>query len=334
MGHVGTAVRAGAGALVGVAVEPRECHVWTLRDGKVWRLRIYATKSEALEAVGLSEQDALRIKVGGVQTASSIREQIDALGPWCHELEVTDGISTREWHERNPGSDIAFLDPKSTKVSMMLRRVYRRDLAGRSVLDCGCNAGGYLFLARELGAGHCHGFDVRQHWIDQARFVAAARDEKEITFEVCDLYDLRVEPFDVTLFNGLFYHLPDPIRGLKIAADLTREVMFVDTSTRAGVQDGYLAMETESTDILVSGVYGLNWLPTGPVVVERILEWAGFVEWRVIGYRNIRHDVNRLAMVASKVRGQLDGIPDFRTSMRDDALEAVGLSKQDAHTDT
>ena len=45
------------GALVGVAVEPRECHVWTLRDGKLWRLRIYATKSEALEAVGLSEQD-------------------------------------------------------------------------------------------------------------------------------------------------------------------------------------------------------------------------------------------------------------------------------------
>jgi hypothetical protein len=29
-----------------------------LRDGKLWRLRIYATKSAALEAVGLSEQDA------------------------------------------------------------------------------------------------------------------------------------------------------------------------------------------------------------------------------------------------------------------------------------
>ena len=39
----------------GVPVERREWDVWTLRDGKLWRLRIYATKSEALEAVGLSE---------------------------------------------------------------------------------------------------------------------------------------------------------------------------------------------------------------------------------------------------------------------------------------
>jgi ketosteroid isomerase-like protein len=39
----------------GVPVERREWHVWTLRDSKLWRLRIYATKPEALEAVGLSE---------------------------------------------------------------------------------------------------------------------------------------------------------------------------------------------------------------------------------------------------------------------------------------
>jgi ketosteroid isomerase-like protein len=32
-------------------------HVWTLRDRKVVRLNTYSTKAEALEAVGLSEQD-------------------------------------------------------------------------------------------------------------------------------------------------------------------------------------------------------------------------------------------------------------------------------------
>ena len=39
----------------GVPVERREWHVWTLRGSKLWRLRVYATKAEALEAVGLSE---------------------------------------------------------------------------------------------------------------------------------------------------------------------------------------------------------------------------------------------------------------------------------------
>ncbi len=48
--HVGA-----RGRRSGVAVERREWHVWTLRDGKLRRLRIYATRAEALEAVGLSE---------------------------------------------------------------------------------------------------------------------------------------------------------------------------------------------------------------------------------------------------------------------------------------
>jgi ketosteroid isomerase-like protein len=38
-----------------VPVERREWHVWTVRDGRLWRFRIYATEAEALEAVGMSE---------------------------------------------------------------------------------------------------------------------------------------------------------------------------------------------------------------------------------------------------------------------------------------
>jgi ketosteroid isomerase-like protein len=39
----------------GVTVERREWDVWTLRNGKLWRLRIYTSRAEALEAVGLTE---------------------------------------------------------------------------------------------------------------------------------------------------------------------------------------------------------------------------------------------------------------------------------------
>jgi ketosteroid isomerase-like protein len=39
----------------GAVVERREWDVWTLRNGKLWRLRIYTTKADALEAVGLRE---------------------------------------------------------------------------------------------------------------------------------------------------------------------------------------------------------------------------------------------------------------------------------------
>ena len=39
----------------GVPVEQPEAHVWTVRNGKLWRLRIYETREEALKAVGLEE---------------------------------------------------------------------------------------------------------------------------------------------------------------------------------------------------------------------------------------------------------------------------------------
>jgi ketosteroid isomerase-like protein len=39
----------------GVPVEQYSAHVWTLREGKLWRLRVYRTKADALKALGLSE---------------------------------------------------------------------------------------------------------------------------------------------------------------------------------------------------------------------------------------------------------------------------------------
>jgi ketosteroid isomerase-like protein len=43
----------GRGKQSGARVEERNAHVWTLRNGKLWRLRVYATKADALEALGL-----------------------------------------------------------------------------------------------------------------------------------------------------------------------------------------------------------------------------------------------------------------------------------------
>ena len=43
----------GRGERSRIRVEERQSHLWTLRDGKLWRLRIYASKDEALKAVGV-----------------------------------------------------------------------------------------------------------------------------------------------------------------------------------------------------------------------------------------------------------------------------------------
>ena len=208
--------------------------------------------------------------------------ELRRLGPWHHDIQITADLNTRDWVEdRGPGSADATLgrgmledcrsgaslelgrcmfSPART-LEQGLLRYFPEGIGDRSVLDCACNAGGYLFAAKDAGAGRCLGFDVRQHWIDQAEFVRTHREapSDDMRFAVCNLYELStldLEPYDVTLFNGIFYHLPDPVGGLRIAADLTREVMVVNTHTKAGCPDGLMHVGPEGVDHPLSASTG------------------------------------------------------------------------------
>jgi ketosteroid isomerase-like protein len=48
----------GRGRASGAQLETHLAHLWVFRDGKIVRGEVYRTSAEALEAVGLSEQDA------------------------------------------------------------------------------------------------------------------------------------------------------------------------------------------------------------------------------------------------------------------------------------
>jgi ketosteroid isomerase-like protein len=54
-----TALRA-KGLASGINIEAHVAHVWTFRQGKISRCKLFQTMDEALDAVGLPEQDAQR----------------------------------------------------------------------------------------------------------------------------------------------------------------------------------------------------------------------------------------------------------------------------------
>ncbi len=212
-----------------------------------------------------------------------------------------------------------------------VRRIYPEGLEGRSFLDCACNGGGYCFWARELGADRCFGFDVHEHWIRQARWLVENRASPSdgIQFEAIDLLDLPrldLEPFDLTLFKGILYHLASPMQGLQIAADQTREVLLLGTGFRTDLPDGSLVLNKER-DGLMHGVHGLNWYPTGPDVVRRMLERVGFKEIKLTGvvppFEGRRQNIGRLTVVAAKRKGLLDAVPEVSYSQRE-LLRFVG----------
>jgi tRNA (mo5U34)-methyltransferase len=257
-----------------------------------------------------------------VAIETDLKEEIIKLGPWHLDVEVKPGLTTRVSLDAPPGSypeslgTTSFQAPRRSFRDLM-QAVYPDGLGGRSVLDCACNCGAYLFWAQELGAGRCFGFDVREHWIRQARFLQRHRAAEggEIDFEVRDLYELPdrgLEPFDITLFNGIFYHLPEPVGGLRLAADLTTELIMIDTATRSGREDGMLAVGLESREKVMSGVHGLMWRPTGPRVLERILEYVGFEETALVEWKQeaVAPGWGRLQMIGSKKPGLLAGFQD------------------------
>ena len=266
--------------------------------------------------------DSPAAQSGGISREKLIH-RINSLRPWHMNIQLEEDLNTGEVFSdqgvvtHRPSNDGVSLLQLRDRFVNLLQRMYPEGLSDKRFLDCACNAGGYCFWARELDIQFAYGFDVRQHWIKQANFVKNHRQvapTDRIQFRTHDLYDLpnqNLAPFDITNFKGIFYHLPDPITGLKAAADLTREVMFFNTSTTWGEADGYLKSGWESRENVMSGVHGLKWYPTGPKVLGDILRWLGFCEMKMMFFKQ-QYDqpqLGRIEIIASKVAGRLDKIP-------------------------
>jgi len=270
--------------------------------------------------------------------AVALRDEIERLGPWHHDIELAPGITTMG--ARNASDPDKQFDEHYSPEAMMRRligQIYPDGLQGRSFLDCACNSGGHSVAAAQLGAGRTFAFDARPHWTSQAEFLARQARLPSMSVRCCELKDLPalgLEPFDVTLFAGIFYHLPDPVAGLKIAADLTKELLIVNTAVLPRSRPA-LVMNRESDTHVLSGVDRLAWLPTGPAVMKDILAWCGFGHMRVDLYWNYPKGAwKRLQIVAARdphvfadfdrLRPNVPAPPSWRERVRRRAAGALG----------
>lgn len=266
--------------------------------------------------------------------------EIRRLGPWHHDIQLTEDVSTglafgAKRLPREKNRSVALISPRS-RFQKRMREIYRDGLEGKTLLDCACNAGGYSFWARELGAARCFGFDVREHWIRQAEFVRQHRrvaPTDRIEFRQMDLLDLPqagLEPHDITMFQGIFYHLPEPMSAVKMIAGLTREVMWFSSATYADSEGRSLYCKFEDSEALMSGVHTLSWMPTGPHVVAKILYWAGFRDIRLTFNRPTSETDprrGRIEVLAAKQENFLAGLDNVRGVRRLFPETAIGRKK-------
>lgn len=248
--------------------------------------------------------------------------RVRELGPWHQDIRLTAELTIADVFpdavpqvDRNINLGVPFVQPRESFLAQ-LDRIFPEGLAGKSLLDCACNGGGHCFWAAERDVESAFGFDIREHWIRQARFVQAQRRvarTDQLRFAVADLMELprwKLPPADLTVFKGIFSHLADPIGGLRIAAELTREVLIFNSPIVAGADDGQLHCVQENSQRLMAGVAGFKWLPTGPRVIANLLRWMGFADIRLIfqsgpGESGARP---RIGILAARQPGRLDQV--------------------------
>ncbi len=168
-------------------------------------------------------------------STAEIQARIAELGDWFHNMDLA-GVPTAPNH---------FLNDYPNVKWRRFAHAIPEDLAGRSVLDIGCNAGFYSMEMKRRGAERVLGVDFDDRYLAQARFAAEVKGY-DIEFRRLSVYDLGLlgERFDIVLFMGVFYHLRHPL----LALDLIHEHVARDLLVFQSMQRGSAEIEPVRAD--------------------------------------------------------------------------------------
>jgi tRNA (mo5U34)-methyltransferase len=212
-----------------------------------------------------------------------IRRRAEALGPWFHNIELN-GVWTAPQH---------FLGDYPAVKWRSFAAAIPQNLAGKSVLDIGCNGGFYSIEMKKRGAARVLGIDFDDDYLAQARFAADVTGH-DIEFRKLSVYDVGTlsERFDVVLFMGVLYHLRHPLLALDLIHAHVAKDLFVFQSMQRGsrdidpVQENYTFWQTEHFDRpgypkmhFIEHRYAddpTNWWAPNAAAAEAMLRSSGF----------------------------------------------------------
>ena len=213
-----------------------------------------------------------------------IRRKAEALGPWFHNMEISEGVWTAPNH---------FLGNYPAIKWNNFSDAIPGDLTGKSVLDIGCNGGFYSIEMKKRGAERVIGIDFDDTYLAQARFAAEVTGH-DIEFRKLSVYDVGQigERFDVVIFMGVLYHLRHPLLALDLIHEHVAKDILVFQSMQRGssqtmsVAENYTFWQTDHFDDhrypkmhFIEHRYAddpTNWWAPNAACVEAMLRSAGF----------------------------------------------------------
>ncbi len=201
------------------------------------------------------------------RTDDSITSRVAALRPWFHQIDLGNGLRTKE---QSAGAEPVD-HPRSTWE--FVKHAVPVNLAGQSVLDVGCNAGFYAIEAKRRGAARVLGIDAGSRVIRQAVLV---RDVLglDIDYRRMSVYEIspgNVGTFDVTMALGLLYHCKHLLLAVERLFLVTRGLLIIESEVLP--EDEASAVRSRGLGGIVSSLHSLAYVANDSAAQESVYNW-------------------------------------------------------------
>jgi len=233
----------------------------------------------------------------------SLQERADAIH-WFHTMELGGGVRTKGHY-----------DPTHTLPRLKLPK----RLDGRTVLDVGAWDGFYSFEAERRGAAKVLATDHfcwgGNGWATQDGFnLAREALGSKVEDERIDVPDLSPEAvggtYDIVLFLGVLYHLPNPLLALERVRSVVGGMLVLETEVDMLFTKRPAAAFFPGTELNNDPT---NWWAPNVAAVVGMLEATGFRRVELVWKRSTPVRVARWARAAARGRW----LPPIRTFQQD-----------------
>jgi len=235
-------------------------------------------------------------------TDADARAMVAGYPRWYHRIEVRPGIIT-------PGINDSPLNLQMLELPA--------DCSGMRALDIGARDGFFSFELERRGASV---LAVDYMPAERTGFpIAAKLLGSRVEFRQANLYHLspaELGTFDLVLFLGLLYHLPDPIRALRIVRSLCTRRMYLETlviDDTMPMPDGSVSSLAQ-IDPRLATIPLMQFFPGASYAGDPTNYWGPNVRCVESMLAETEFGVERIARVPTRALFQCAAISDPRTA--------------------
>ncbi len=218
------------------------------------------------------------------ELAQRIRD-LGAVQEWNHNIQLPHGLETRPQAQISHGKNLV----KWKRIEPLLGEF---GVAGKRILDIGCNEGFFSLQAAEMG-GLVTGVDIDPQRIEKAKFVKEAIGAANVDFRVLDVYSHDFDqftPFDLSICMGFIHRIPDPVLALKRLSEKSEAILLEWKCLKMGPHDEPFAYFTPPAGKDTPPHETQYWLMS-IACVKAILESCGYSYFRAIDDSSFRRAI-------------------------------------------